>query len=278
MCTSATAQSKHFERTSSSERVGNYTKESKCKRRIKPPRWKWEKTIQYNDVTLPHFKEPDEWVGEKGQVSLLKSLLLLSAPWSVQRDSSLSSSFLWDQVRQNNFAWKMQGWLHPGGSGSSLSTFCVWETSLCAGHTRLAVLLSISWVLAMTVTIFLNFFPKRKLWELEKLEFSEHSDKISFQPGQSDTRAGKTYSLRAECFSLLSLKIPRDSVGWLGKRALALSSKGGLYVSNLVLLGWRREVQGCGGGVGFCCLCLNWLSLHQKVKFYSEIYILIMKI
>lgn len=163
MCTSATAQSKHFERTSSSERVGNYTKESKCKRRIKPPRWKWEKTIQYNDVTLPHFKEPDEWVGEKGQVSLLKSLLLLSAPWSVQRDSSLSSSFLWDQVWQNNFAWKMQGWLHPGGSGSSLSTFCVWETSLCAGHTRLAVLLSVSWVLAMTVTIFLNFFPKRKL-------------------------------------------------------------------------------------------------------------------
>ena len=68
------------------------------------------------------------------------------------------------RCNRNNFAWKMQGWLHPGGSGSSLSTFCVWETSLCAGHTRLAVLLSISWVLAMTVTIFFFFFfPNRKL-------------------------------------------------------------------------------------------------------------------
>lgn len=140
-----------------------------------------------------------------------------------------------------------------------LSTFCVWETSLCAGHTRLAVLLSISWVLAMTVTIFFFFFQKENL-ELEKLEFSEHSDRISFQPGQSDTRAAKTYSFSAKCFSLLSLKILRDSVGWLGKRARALSSKEGLYVSNLVLLGWRWEV----GGGGFCCLCLNWLSLHWK--------------
>ena len=165
------------------------------------------------------------------------------------------------RCNRNNFAWKMQGWLHPGGSGSSLSTFCVWETSLCAGHTRLAVLLSISWVLAMTVTIFFFFFFQTENLELEKLEFSEHSDRISFQPGQSDIRAGKTYSFSAECFSLLSLKIPRDSVGWLGKRALALSSKGGLYVSNLVLLGWRWEV---GRGVGFCCLCLNWLSLHRK--------------
>ena len=72
---------------------------------------------------------------------------------------------------------------------------------------------------------------------------------------------GKTYFLSTECLSLLSLKIPRDSVGWLGKRALALSSKGGLHVSNLVLLG--VEVGGGGEG-GFCFLSLNWLRLHRK--------------
>lgn len=60
MCTSATAQSKHFERTSSSERGGNYTKETERKRRIKPPRLKWEKNMRYNEVTLQCFEEPDD--------------------------------------------------------------------------------------------------------------------------------------------------------------------------------------------------------------------------
>jgi hypothetical protein len=46
MCTSATAQSKYFERTGGSERLGNYTKKTKCKRGIKPLRLKWEKKTQ----------------------------------------------------------------------------------------------------------------------------------------------------------------------------------------------------------------------------------------
>lgn len=52
----------------------------------------------------------------------------------------------------------------------------------------------------------------------------------------------------------------------------------GLYVSNLVLLGWRREVQGVRGGVGFLLPLSKLAKSTSKVKFYSEIYILIMKI
>lgn len=235
------------------QRVGNYTKESKCKRRGKPPRWKWEKTIQYNDITLPHFKEPDEWVGEKGQVSLLKSLLLLSAPWSVQRDSSLSSSFLWDQVRQNNFAWKMQGWLHPGALG------LLWAPSV---FERLhSVLGTQGWLcfspLAsanMTVTIFL---VHQKLWELEKLEFSEHSDKISFQPGQSDTRAGRLIPWGPNAFLFFHWKSPRQAVlDDLGKGPWLFQRRTLCFKS----CAFGVEEGGCrvrgGGGVGFCCLCI----------------------
>lgn len=102
MCTSATAQSKHFERTGSSERVGNYTKKTKCKRRIKPRRLNERKRL--NKMKSPfsvlnhQINKRNRNLGSEGIASPCPptSCVSMSGWW----DSFFLPSFPCDKIQQ----------------------------------------------------------------------------------------------------------------------------------------------------------------------------------
>lgn len=198
MCTSATAQSKHFERTGGSERVSNYTKKTRRERREQSPQDRRER--EQGGYTKPPggpLGGPMRGAGERGRLLAHGSTSAWWDPW-------LSPSFLCGQVHGKQIYPRNATFgahRSPGSSSStqgchSPSAFCPWKPSVPCVRCR-----NSSHALGHTVYQSLSgpfffFFSRRRNGVRNTREFSqeftERSGRIRLSAGTGPGRGRLT--------------------------------------------------------------------------------------